>query len=178
MYYFLIILCFYCCTLSLFQYSCRKQPKFRRDLILIVTLNTLFCFLYIFDCWYLTNFSTHFCDRLQLWKKLRQLKLNTLNFKVTYLSPICQHCLLLMNMQAGWNWNQSGIWYSYPLLLSGICILSSELFITPKYQYQVSSFFVWTMYQVFLYEQCKIKDHWTAWHILWEKAVRKMTYFW
>ena len=54
--------------------------------------------------------------------------------KVTYLSTICQHCLLLMNMQAGWNWNQSGIRYSCPLLLSGICILSCELFITPKYQ--------------------------------------------
>ena len=144
---------FYYCTLSLFQYSCRKQTKFERDLILIVTLNTLFCFYtVIFNCWYLTNFSTHFCDRLQLWKKLRQLKLNALNFKVTYLSPICQHCLLLMNIQAGWNWNQSGIWYSYPLLLSGICILGWELFITPKYQSSikfcmnnVSSFFVWTM---------------------------------
>ena len=85
LYYFLIILCFYYCTLSPFQYSCRKQTKFRRDLILIVTLNTLFCFLYIFGCWYLSNFNTHFCDRLQLWKKLKQLKLNTLNMKVTYM---------------------------------------------------------------------------------------------
>ena len=109
--------------------------------------------LYIFDCWYLSNFNTHFCDRLQLWKKLKQLKLNTLNMKVTYISTTCQHCLLLMNMQAGWNWNQSGIRYSCPLLLSGICILICELFITPKYQTSikfscmsnVSSFFVLTM---------------------------------